>query len=488
MCYAQPGYAAGTWPPAASPCRAAGVGVPPPSARPRRPRSPAPLRGLAPGRARPGRGPGPSRRKRLLPRSVAGTGRARPGVRLPVPGQAQAAASSARAERLCGLPRGGWFPWRRQSDGRMCEGPSRISGPIPPDPTLFPNYYKRPFSARGRLEGNAGKLDFTFGSLDPVPNPYPALGSARQAQPAPRIRPSGRDFLEKGQKGTLSLLLQLEGLSLDGELPVKRKESKDHEKENVRRIKEIQKKCKEKEQAQARSQPKPVKALWKSQKYENVESKVKAKLQESSPPPKPEALKFLRAYSRCGPGIKPCRPLSPRPARMKGGADTEAPEALGAETQIQVDGKSIDFIKHNACNAKRASLRRSQSLQALAELLEQKHREQEEYNAKQKGHVPQYLLERKEQWRRQMEERLQNLPDPDTPPGHTMMPEGQRLETLGNLKQSQEHLLKDLVMLPVRADTLSMQKRRVELERKLSQIEEAIKIFSRPKVFIKLDS
>ncbi|NXN23959.1 ENKD1 protein, partial [Nycticryphes semicollaris] len=373
-------------------------------------------------------------------------------------------------------------------DSRMCERPSRISGPIPPDPTLFPNYYKRPFSARGRLEGNAGKLDFTSGSLDPVPYLYPTLGSANQAQPAPRIRPSGKNFLEKGQKGTLSLLLQLEGLSLGGGLPVKRKESKDHEKENVRRIKDIQKKCKEKEQAQEHSQPKPVKALWKSQKYENVESKVKAKLQESSPPPKPEALKFLRAYSRCGPGIKPCRSLSPRPARIKTGADEEAPEALGDESKMQVEGKSIDFIKHNARNAKRASLRRSQSLQALAELLEQKQRKQEEYNAKQKGHIPQYLLERKELWRRQMEERLQSLPDPDTPPGHTMMPEGQRLETLSNLKQSQEQLIKDLVMLPMRADTLSVQKRQVELERKLSQIEEAIKIFSRPKVFIKLDS
>ncbi|KFO04470.1 Enkurin domain-containing protein 1, partial [Balearica regulorum gibbericeps] len=379
----------------------------------------------------------------------------------------------------------------RQSDGRMCEGPSRISGPIPPDPTLFPNYYKRPFSARGRLEGNAQKLDFTSGPLDPFPNAYPALGSARQIQPAPRIRPSGKDFLEKGQRGTLSLLLQLEGISLGEGLPVKSKlrlPLKDPEKESVRRIKEIQKKCKEKERAQEHSQPKPVKALWKSQKYENVESKVKAKLQESSPPPNPEALKFLRAYSRCGPGIKPCRPLSPRPAGMKAGADTEVPAALGAETKIQVEGKSIDFIKHNARNAKRAPLRRSQSLQALAELLEQKHREQEEYNAKQKGHVPQYLLERKELWRRQMEERLQNLPDPDTPPGHTMMPEGERLETLGDLKRSQEQLIKDLVMLPVRADTLSVQKRRVELERKLSQIEEAIKIFSRPKVFIKLDS
>ncbi|XP_009958999.1 PREDICTED: enkurin domain-containing protein 1 [Leptosomus discolor] len=359
----------------------------------------------------------------------------------------------------------------------MCEGPSRISGPIPPDPTLYPDYYKRSFSARGRLEGNAQKLDFTSGPLDPVPKSYSALGSTRQVQPAPRIRSSGKDFLEKGQKGTLSLLLQLEGISLDGGLPVKSK-----------RIKEIQKKCKEKEQAQEHSQAKPVKALWKSRKYENVESKVKAKLQESSPPLNPEALKFLRAYSRCGPGIKPCRPLSPRPAGTKAGADTEAPEAWDAETKIQVEGKNIDFIKHNARNAKRAPLRRSQSLQALAELLEQKHREQEEYNAKQKGHVPQYLLERKELWRRQMEERLRNLPDPNTPPGHTMMPEAQRLETLGNLKQSQELLVRDLVMLPVRADTLSVQKRRVELEGKLSQIEEAIKIFSRPKVFIKLDS
>uniref|UniRef100_A0A8C0UIC5 Enkurin domain containing 1 n=1 Tax=Cyanistes caeruleus TaxID=156563 RepID=A0A8C0UIC5_CYACU len=223
----------------------------------------------------------------------------------------------------------------------MCEGPSRISGPIPPDPTLFPEYYKRPFSARGRLEGNAQKLYLTSGPLDPVPNPYPALGSAHQAQPAPRIRPSGKDFLEKGQKGTLSLLLQLQGLCLDKGMPVKRKEAKDYEKENVRRIKEIQRKCKEKERAQEHSQPKPVKALWKSQKYENVESKVKAKLQETSPPPNPEAVNFLRAYSRCGSGIKPCRPLSPRPVRAKAGADTETPEAQGAETKKSCGGGAV---------------------------------------------------------------------------------------------------------------------------------------------------
>lgn len=40
-------------------------------------------------------------------------------------------------------------------DGGMCEGPSRISGPIPPDPTLCPAYYRRP--ASGELGGVAAQ-------------------------------------------------------------------------------------------------------------------------------------------------------------------------------------------------------------------------------------------------------------------------------------------------------------------------------------------
>ena len=34
------------------------------------------------------------------------------------------------------------------------------------------------------------------------------------------------------------------------------------------------------------------------------------------------------------------------------------------------------------------------------------------------------------------EEKLKNLPDPDCPIGHVMMPELERLETLNRLKQS----------------------------------------------------
>lgn len=46
------------------------------------------------------------------------------------------------------------------------------------------------------------------------------------------------------------------------------------------------------------------------------------------------------------------------------------------------------------------------------------------------------LVERKEQWRRDEEERKRNAPDPTVPAGHTLMPESERQETLESLKQS----------------------------------------------------
>ncbi|XP_072410345.1 enkurin domain-containing protein 1 isoform X2 [Chiloscyllium punctatum] len=313
----------------------------------------------------------------------------------------------------------------------MSEGPSKISGPIPPDPTLFPDFYKRPMSARGRLEGNSLKLDFLLGPLAPDPTLYPSCYSARPSQPGPRVRSNAREILERGQKGSVGMLLQLEGTSLYRPLSPKKKELKDHEKENVRRIREIQKKCREKDQERELSGPKPVKALWKSQKYESIPSKVMAQL------------------------------------------------------QIQVKGVNIDFVKHNAQNARRMPVRRSKSLQSLAEVLDRKEKEQQEYISKNKGQLPQYLIDRRNQWRKEAEERQKNIPDPSMPPGHTRMPENERLETLHSLQQTQQQLTKQLLMFPVRVDTIGMRNRRTDLEKKLAEIEEAIKIFSRPKVFIK---
>ncbi|KAM4049719.1 enkurin domain-containing protein 1 [Anomaloglossus baeobatrachus] len=368
----------------------------------------------------------------------------------------------------------------------MCEGASTLSGPIPPDPAVCPDYYRRPASARARLEGTDVRLDFLPGPLAPDPTCY----SARPASPVPRIRPNARAIMERGQSGTVGVLLRLEGISLHTASPPPRK-PKDHGKENVQRMRAIQKRSREKEMEKVQAAPKPVKALWKSSKYEQVESKVRARLQEPPPPPIPARANFLRSHTRCGAGVAPprrCPSPGPRRCPSPGHSGCPSPEPTSPSDQMQIHGSSIDFVAHNARSVKKMPMRRSRSLQNLDEVLQEKQQQQKEYDSKQKGHVPQYLLDLKHQWMKEQEEMKKRTPDPALPPGHTMMPEHERQETLHKSKETQSQLLKELLMLPVRADNLSIQNRRTELEKKLSEIEEAIKVFSRPKVFIKIDS
>lgn len=54
---------------------------------------------------------------------------------------------------------------------------------------------------------------------------------------------------------------------------------RDYGKENVRRLREIQRRCRELEVERERARPTPVKALWTSSKYQSVPSKVMAHLQ-----------------------------------------------------------------------------------------------------------------------------------------------------------------------------------------------------------------
>ncbi|XP_035291882.1 enkurin domain-containing protein 1 isoform X1 [Anguilla anguilla] len=352
----------------------------------------------------------------------------------------------------------------------MCEGPSMISGPIPPDPTLFPEYYRRPASARGRLEGNAeANAALLLGPLAPDPSLYPGCYSAR-APPPRRIGANATHILERDRKGMVGSLLALEGVALHPSPPRLKQQVRDYGKENVRRLREIQKRCREQEAERERSRPVPVKALWTSPKYQDVPSKVMTHLQETSPPKKPECQNFLKGHSRCGSAGLPRPRSSPSPNT-----------GYSPHSEICVQGRAVDFVSFNARSAGKASLRRSQSLQNLAP-------KQAPPTPSQKGRVPQYLEERKQQWRREEEERRKNTPDPSIPPGHTQMSEQERLETLESLKNTQQSLVKELLSLPVRVDTLSVRTRRAQLDRKLSEVEEAIKIFSRDKVYVKIDS
>ncbi|CAG5924631.1 unnamed protein product [Menidia menidia] len=353
----------------------------------------------------------------------------------------------------------------------MCEGPSTISGPIPPDPSLFPQFYRRPSSARARLEGNQdGMLAHFLGPLAPDPDSYPECYSARTPAQRPRISPNATHILEHGRRGVVGELLKLDCVSIT---PPTRQKQRVHDfgKENMQRLREIQKRCKEQDAERAHSRSGPVKALWTSSKYQNVPSRVVAQLEDYNPNVKPQCQNFLKAHSNSGSAA----PSRPSPVAVERPASCSSTQ----EQELTVQGQSINFIKHNVRAAGKTCIRRSQSLTNVRD---------KPLPSAVKGQVPQYLEDRKMQWRKEEEERKRNTPDPTIPAGHSLMPESERQETLKSLKETHRSLVTELLSLPLKADSLSVRSRRAKLDCKLSEIEEAIKIFSRDKVYVKIDS
>lgn len=69
-------------------------------------------------------------------------------------------------------------------------------------------------AARGRLEGNHnGTLALLSGPLAPDPVLFPGCYSARSPPHPPRISPNASHILERGQRGVVGELLKLDGIS-----------------------------------------------------------------------------------------------------------------------------------------------------------------------------------------------------------------------------------------------------------------------------------
>ncbi|KAL4144545.1 hypothetical protein PRNP1_013674 [Phytophthora ramorum] len=100
------------------------------------------------------------------------------------------------------------------------------------------------------------------------------------------------------------------------------------------------------------------------------------------------------------------------------------------------------------------------------------------------GRIPKYLLERKEQWAREEDERRRNAPDPDCPPGMVLLDEDERVRTLSVLHKSLTEAQLRMNSLPLRIETMNQIRRKNELETKLQEIEDAIKVFDRAKVYV----
>ncbi|XP_039249359.2 enkurin domain-containing protein 1-like isoform X1 [Styela clava] len=318
--------------------------------------------------------------------------------------------------------------------------------------------------------------------VDPIYNKGQYTG--RSPKPVPRVKSEASEIAEK-HKGCIQNLLKTPDVRQFTQAKPK-KQPVDHGEANVRRMRQIQKQSRNKEKEKEQNKPTPVKALWKSTRYESVESKVKTTFE-----PTPRAPRGVPPR----PGSAP--PSYDRPSSAPAGGRQNADRHTGqrarySETPLtpkrQAERRAEDFIARNARLAKSYKPQRSKSQMEVDRSQEKYYDGIKKYNNTVKGSSPSYLQARQREWARAEQNRIRNIPDPTVPDGHTVLPDRDRKDTLNILRQSQLDLLQEYRFLPVRsADSFGVRQRKTELERRIAEVDEAVRVFERPRVFVKMD-
>eukprot|EP00389_Voromonas_pontica_P009889 GDKH01015024.1.p1 GENE.GDKH01015024.1~~GDKH01015024.1.p1 ORF type:complete len:309 (-),score=37.73 GDKH01015024.1:204-1130(-) len=74
------------------------------------------------------------------------------------------------------------------------------------------------------------------------------------------------------------------------------------------------------------------------------------------------------------------------------------------------------------------------------------------------------------------------------PDGYRVLGEAERLETLATLQKKREEVEKEAGRLPLRIETVGQKRRQAELQRRLDELDGAVKVFEKKTVLVELDS
>lgn len=257
---------------------------------------------------------------------------------------------------------------------------------------------------------------------------------------------------------------------------------KDHMKENMRHLKHAQSRNRE-VAIEKSAEPKP---LYKLPQFQQVEPRLyEEPYKEPYRQPDGEFLRrgeSFKRHEKLQAESRNIRGELERKLEEEANARNESPPTprkpavpRAAEVATLVHRSDVDFISRNREDSVFAMPRQA-SKKAVKEEAPARHAAF--------GRVPTYLENRKQQWADEEEYRRANAPDPDCPKGMCVMPEQERLETLEVLQQSLREAHAKLSAMPFVIETPSQRKKHEELEAKIKEIENAIGLFSRKKVFI----
>ncbi|KAJ3102140.1 succinate dehydrogenase complex, subunit B [Phlyctochytrium planicorne] len=193
----------------------------------------------------------------------------------------------------------------------------------------------------------------------------------------------------------------------------------------------------------------------KIKEMERANREMKKELQK--PPPTPFRLKQFD----CVPGKISTRtsPASSSTPSLSSSAASSRPSSSSGSISSSTSNKR-NFIRHNAEMARQPVLR--------------------------VGEIE--LQYRKMEWAEREKERLLTLEAEKIPRGMTVVPEDERRETLRLLMEHERSLVKELSRFSLVIESMRQKKKKAELEERLREVENAIEMFSRPKVYLHRDA
>ncbi|KAI9348622.1 calmodulin-binding-domain-containing protein [Obelidium mucronatum] len=237
---------------------------------------------------------------------------------------------------------------------------------------------------------------------------------------------------------------------------------KDHLKENYKKLKELQSKKRVEEQEKSKPPPAP----FKLKQFEAVKSKLSTHRPSSSNASDAASDSYSRpsTANSCGP-----RSFS------------LASNASSATRR--------NFIQLNALKAKDPQYYKKDHVAPASESGHSVFSGSSTATARstKMGELPKYLVDRKLEWAEREQQRLEALKKECIPKGMKLLPDEERLETLAFLEETQQKLLNELSQFGLIVETTKLKNKRSMLENKLNEIEEAIGVFSRKKVYVNED-
>lgn len=325
---------------------------------------------------------------------------------------------------------------------------------------IYGNYNKNVFGTRNSVGLDANPSKPTKNGpiiIDPTYTSY----SPRRQDPA-RVKPEAKDVADHGINGTLGRILQE---SYDA---ARRRNIRNAQKDgnrvknfigrNVGKVKKYEAQQKQRLEESIKVET-PAKELWRSKAYGHVKNKVLTRPRTADPEAARGSMKDV-------------------------GVQSQIDENGNMKIIVEHDNKKpVDIIARNRRAAIEHGKRKNAHVSEINSIRNQKKHIPRPQTAP--GTVPKYIEKMNEQRRQEILEKRKNAIDPDCPKGHRKLSDSERREMLSTLRQAQKKLNGQLSTVTT-VNTLRNKKYKEQILAQISETDEAIRIFSRPKVFIKI--